>query len=297
MKLPAFVIYILQKRLERLINKAQKNFYPDPIYRPRVNIPYLDDNHDNHKIDVYYAKSKRKNITIIDIHGGGYITGHRICNYELARVFLDDGYDFIACDYAPNLNNRNTIDIVRDCVDCLHFISLHLRELDMQNNRFVICGDSAGGHLALLMAELLNNDALKEKFTTKNINLKLEAILLNCPVYDYVPLGKDMLTRRARRKMYGPTFENIEERVLISPREHIDNLNIPLFVSTSRYDFIREESLTLNKDLEARHYGHTFVDIFSDNKKAGHVHNIVSPTLDESVIVNQAMLTFLSEKL
>ena len=297
MKIPSLAIWFIQKRFERMIAKAVTNFYPDPIYRPKNNIPYLDDNHENHKFDVYYAKAKRKNVTIIDIHGGSYLFGHRLENYNLARIFLDEGYDFIAVDYVPNTGKRNTIDIVRDCVDCLHYISLHLRELNMEDNRFVICGDSAGGHLALLMAEILANDALKEKFTSKNINIKLEAILLNCPVYDYVPLGEDSMTRRARRRMFGPTFENMEERALISPREHIDDVNIPIFLSTSRYDFIRNESITLNKDLEARNIDHNFVDIYSDNKKVAHVHNIIHPKLDESVIVNQAMLTFLSEKL
>lgn len=210
MKVNKFVLFLFQRYFEKLTKKARTNFYPDPIYNPKLNIPYYSDENENHKIDVYYAKAKRKNITLIDIHGGAYLFGHRSQNYHFGRIFLDEGYDFIALDYVTNSKKHNTIDIVKDCVEALYYISLHLKELNMENNRFVIMGDSAGGHLALLMAELLNNEALKEKFTTKNINIQFDAIMLNCPVYDYVPLGEGSMTRGARRKMFGPSFENME---------------------------------------------------------------------------------------
>lgn len=39
----------------------------------------------------------------------------------------------------------------------------------------------------------------------------------------------------------------------------------------------------------------TFVDIASDDKKVGHIHNVTSLDLPESREVNEAMVTFLKK--
>ena len=47
------------------------------------------------------------------------------------------------------------------------------------------------------------------------------------------------------------------------------------------------------KHLKKYNKDYTFLDINSKNILAGHVHNVVSVTLKESVTVNKAMLEFM----
>ena len=294
MKIGALPIIYIKKRLERIIRRARKGFKVDENLKVKFNIPYINDGNDYHKIDVYYATKKKKNRCIIDIHGGAYLFGNRLNNYHFAKFFLEKGFDVITVDYIPNINKRGTMDIVNDVATALEYVASHLKELDLENDDFVMCGDSAGGHLALLFTEMINDDKYRRTVTTRQFNLPVKALLLNCPVYDYLHLGEDSLLKTGQRYMFGPNYQDKIERALIDPRTHIESLSTPLFLSTCRNDFIRKESLTLHDDLEKNNYSHTFIDIDSSNKKVGHVHNIMDMTLEESKIINNAMIDFVN---
>ena len=294
MKIGALPIIYIKRRFERFIAHAHKGFEVDKHLKIKFNVPYIDDGNDYHKIDIYYAEKRKKNRCIIDIHGGAYLFGNRLNNYHLAKFFVDRGYDVVTLDYIPNKKKRGTFDIVNDVAAALEYIYIHLKELELENDDFVMCGDSAGGHLALLFTEMINDDKYRRSVTPRQFALPVKALLLNCPVYDYLHLGEDVLLKSGQRYMFGPHYNDKEERALIDPRSHIDCLSTPLFLSTCRNDFIRKESLALHDDLVNKNYEHTFIDIDSSNKKVGHVHNIMYMELDESKIINNAMVDFIN---
>ena len=78
----------------------------------------------------------------------------------------------------------------------------------------------------------------------------------------------------------------------LSPKTYISSINIPLFLSTCKHDFIRNESMLLNEDMKDKK-NYVFLDIDSDDKNVDHVHNITKPQLEESKKVNNAMARFL----
>ena len=80
---------------------------------------------------------------------------------------------------------------------------------------------------------------------------------------------------------------------LLSPREYIKDFKLPIFLSTCKRDFFRKESMKLNEDMALKDNKYVFVDIDSDNKEVGHVHNVIAPYLEESKRVNQKMFEFI----
>ena len=153
-----------------------------------------------------------------------------------------------------------------------------------------LTGDSAGGHFALYLAEGAEDHSLPvhpERFVS-------QGVLVNCPAYDYELFAlTNGFTESALRWFIGPRYLDKAWMASLSPRTHIASYTGPLFVSTCRNDFIRDEALKLVADCEALGREVEFLDIPSKDKKVGHVHNINFPDLPESREVNGRMAAFM----
>ena len=155
---------------------------------------------------------------------------------------------------------------------------------------YVADGDSAGDHIALYMAEGSEDRTLPihpEIFTVRGV-------LINCPAYDYATFGNSKsFSKSALEWFIGPRYEDREWMTSMSSRTFFSSYHGPLFVSTCTNDFIRSQSLLIKEDSEALARPLVFVDIASDDKKVGHVHNVTDVDLPESREVNARMIEFL----
>lgn len=296
MKSGKFVVNAL-KCFIKIDIKKRRPYYPPHTFREWINVPYVDDGDMHHAYDFYLANEEnRKHVCLIDIHGGSYIIGDHQDNYPFAYEFLKRGYDVCLTDYVPNDGKRGTFDLVKDVIDnILHFMK-NKDKFDLAKDRFVIVGDSAGAHFALLIAELFNNKKAAKGLGLELPDIDISSVVLICPVYDYENLGKWNMTNSALKRMLGPSYHDAEMRKKLSPNTYIESFNLPIFVSTCKHDFIREESLHAYSDLKDRN-NFVFVDIDSDSKKVRHVHNVTHPNLEESIKVNDAIDQFINKNL
>ena len=295
MKVGRLVINMIARGSRKSTLKRRAEFPPYGKYEEKIDIPYIDDGNYHHKFDVVYGKEPSKHCCIIDIHGGSYIFGEHQDQYIFGDFFLKQGYDFVAVDYVPNDGTRKTKDIFDDLHVCFNYIFSHWKELGLEGDDLVITGDSAGGHMALTMAELLLSKEYAAELGYSFPEIKLIACLANCPVYDFVNIGVDNLAKSGMKRMFGPTYVDKKSFELLCPRTHIDLLTCPTFVSTCRNDFIRQQSVLLNEDMKNRNQMFEFFDVNSKDKKVGHVHNVLSPFDEEGTRVNQAMVDFIEK--
>lgn len=286
----------VNKTMLRLVvsaaNKENKALcYADSCVK-RIGVPYVQDAAVAQVVDIYYAPAAiRKDAVLIDIHGGFYVGGMRQNNRYLASVFLQEGYDVVLVEYRLNDGSLDVEDELRDCAAALDYITVHAGELGLNPDRMFLTGDSAGGHLALYMAEGAEDKSLPvhpEHFCVKGV-------LLNCPAYDFASFANpDGWTKEALSWFIGPRYEDKDWMVSLSPRTHVGSYSGPLFVSTCTRDFIRGESLKLKADCDSLGRTVVLVDIQSDDKKVGHVHNVTHPELPASCTVNERMLEFMN---
>ena len=270
---------------------SQEVTYADSCVH-RTGIPYVQDGDPGQVLDIYYAdQSIRKNAVLIDIHGGFYVAGHRENNRPFASAFLKEGYDVVLVEYRLNDGVRDVSDELDDCASALDYLAVHAADLELNPDRMFLTGDSAGGHLALYMAEGASDESLP-------IRPKVfipRGVLLNCPAYDFATFSNpDAFSKSALAWFIGPRYEDREWMESISPRTHISSYRGPLFVSTCTQDFIRMQSLLIKADRDSLALPLDFVDIESDDKKVGHVHNVTKPDLPESQTVNAAMTAFMN---
>ncbi len=296
MKIGHLVVNLLKHNSYKSALKRRKMYPPYGKYGELIDVPYIDDGNYHHKFDVVYGSGEKKNICIIDIHGGSYIFGEHIDQYVFADYFARYGYDFISADYIPNNGKRSTKDIFDDLYQLFQYIFSHLKELKLENDKFVITGDSAGGHLALSFAEAMcDKEYAKELGYEFPEGFKLYACLANCPVYDYVNISKDHLLRSGQKRLFGPEYKDEEKFKLLCPKVHIDSLTCPTFVSTCSQDFLRGHSLDIANDMKDRDVPFELMDLYSETKGIAHVHNVLHPFKKESAEVNDAMIRFIEK--
>lgn len=300
MKTGVIVIKAICFHVTRSGKKSRRLFKPEIPMNIHADIPYMGDEKDLHRYDVCYADKDNphyKNVAIIDFHGGSFLFGYRKNNYPVACHFLKKGFDYITADYIPMRRGRNMNDLVEDCAKCVAHIAAHKKELGLENHRFVLTGDSAGGLLVTLL-QMANDDPSYAKLIGIDLSgLRSEALLLNCPVFDLV--GGDVfgaLTKSGQKLMFGKRSFDKEYISKYSPSAHTESLKSPVFVSTCKKDFIRSESVKVfaflkkRKDLLSR-----TIDL--DDDSIGHVHNIIDVSHPCSIEVNDGMADFIDEAL
>ena len=294
MKIGKFVVEFLKKHLVSGNDKRRKKYPSYDLFDGQLNIPFINDNYFEHKMDVFYApKDIKKDIVIIDIHGGAYVFGNHRDNYLFSLEFIKAGFDFISIDYVPIQGDRCIDNLLSDCVTAINYIFSHIKELKLDNKQFVITGDSAGGHLAFMCALLLNKDIQEKLHFTYVDNVNFECLLLTCPVFNYENVGDGVLSKSGKRRLLGPKYNDLEYLKLYSPSTYIDYLKMPLFLSTCTRDFLREESLSINEIMKNRDNKYQFIDIHSREKKIQHVHNVLFPEHPLSEQVNLEMMKFI----
>ena len=258
-----------------------------------IGVPYVENGAAAQVVDIYYAdKAIRKDAVLIDIHGGFYVGGMRQNNRPFASVFLKEGYDVVLLEYRLNDGVLDVSDELRDCAAALDYLSVHAEELGLNKDRMFLTGDSAGGHLALYMAEGSENRTLPvhtDSFVCKGA-------LLNCPAYDFATFADaEGFADSALEWFIGPNYQDKEWMRAMSPRTYFSDYSGPLFVSTCTNDFIRQQSLILKADCEKLERPLEWVDIESDDRAVGHVHNVVNQDLPESRTVNEKMVAFMNQ--
>lgn len=103
-------------------------------------------------ITVYPSlKHQKKSPAIIFFHGGGWITGSINQFKPHAEYFSQRGATGILVAYRVSSRNHTTpFDTVKDARDAIKFIIQHSKKLGINPHKLVVCGGSAGGHLALI---------------------------------------------------------------------------------------------------------------------------------------------------
>lgn len=266
-------------------------FYADSLEH-KVGIPYVEDGSPSQVLDIYYAEgSLRRDAVLVDIHGGFYVAGKRENNRRFGSVFLKEGYDVVLVEYRLNDGKRDVGDELSDCAAALDYLVVHAAELGLNKDRMFLTGDSAGGHLALYMAE----GAADATLPIRPEVFSPVGVLVNCPAYNFAEYGKlTSYTEGALEWFIGPRYKDEAWMESMSPRTYIGSYAGPLLVSTCTRDFLRGESLRLKADCDSLGRRIDFVDISSDDRKVAHVHNVTNPSLPESQAVNARMIEFMN---
>ena len=258
---------------------------------------YLEDGNEYHKFNLYkLINDKKERPLIIDIHGGAWVYGDKDLKKAFCTSFVERGYDVISLSYRL-VNDVLIKDIVKDIFDCLNYIDENKDKLGVSFKNVFITGDSAGGHLALVVSKILNDKALADELGLKLPSFEVKASLLNHPVPFTTVAGilpgrkitsKLVSVPGVKRALYGKNYKkDIWFQKLADPYVYINKDDkLPKFiVVTSENDHLYYyQSVMLKELFEKEEIDFEFSS--TKDKDACHVYNSILPYTEIGIEAN-----------
>ena len=149
--------------------------------------------------------------SVLLIHGGGWTCGSPDSPLykQIARSFNAIGLCTFSIQYRLAMNNSLTVDdCVKDARSAMRFLKANASELGVDINKVVVCGGSAGAHLALstIMFSTINSD------DDLSISTTPAAAILFSPVIDTSAEGYGNTMLGDRWREFSP-LENIQPQM------------------------------------------------------------------------------------
>ena len=246
---------------------AKKRMLRQNIKKPeslkqQLDIMYGEDKINN-TFDIIYPVSQenKKLTTIINIHGGGYVAGLKeLCIIHCYRL-AETGYCVINMEYTK-AETKGFPTPIFETFQLLNYIQSHeeiARHIDF--DKLFLCGDSAGGHISALVANILESDDLKQKFGVKS-NLKVKGLILHSPVFGVFKFGKLRYLRKKMEEVVYNEYNNQSIKNCCNNLELLSKNFPPCIIFTANNDILNIHTNILikkAKKLNLAVYNYNFI--------------------------------------
>ena len=192
-------------------------------------------------LDIYCPplKGREKYPVLVDVHGGGWITGDKHWRRGLNRAFADMGLCVISPNYGLSPRFRYP-ECVKHLFACFKWICDHAEERRLDLDNVLITGDSAGGQLACLVLAIQNNAEVKARIGAVDSPLRFKGGMLVCGAYDPDSMAKNILSNKLFLEMTGYGRKHLREfndYDLMNPVNFVDkDFPADVMVAYGRFD-------------------------------------------------------------
>lgn len=229
---------------------------PKPVETPagftrQIDVVYTSGKNWEQKLDLYLPPNNGKPTpVVINIHGGGWNHGTKESQSGF-NTFFKMGFAVANIEY--RLTPQATAPAaVEDARCALIYLIKNAKALNIDVNKIVVMGGSAGGHLAL-MAGLLANDHRFDGNCTGVENIKVAAIIDKYGITDVWDwgYGKNITSKSAGRWLGDKAKDEAFARS-VSPITYVSKDNPPVFIAHGDADptVPYEQSVELHKKLK-----------------------------------------------
>ena len=165
---------------------------------------------------------------LINIHGGGWNKGQKESQTGFSTFFKKG---FAVANIAYRLSGQATAPAaVEDARCALIYLIRNAKELNIDVNRIVVMGGSAGGHLAL-MAGMLENDHRFDGNCPGVENIKVAAIIDKYGITDVWDWGYGPIkTSRSATQWLGDKAKDKAFAQSVSPISYVRKTTPPIFI-------------------------------------------------------------------
>jgi len=257
-------------------------------YKSQIDVIYTKVNGWNGRMDFYINPACTNPAPIIiNIHGGGWSEGTK----ESQRgfdTFFNAGFAVANVEYRL-ADVAKAPGAIEDIRSALEYVIRHAKELNIDPQRIVLYGSSAGAHLAL-MGGLLANDRRFDTHCVGKEDMKVAAIISNYAPVDFT--DKTINKNSSIKTLWnwvGDKAGNKSFMAAISPVTYINKNSPPVFIVHGDADPIvpYSQALILHKKLDKAGVPNEFITV------KGGKHGGFSK--DKNTETNKATLEFLKK--
>ncbi len=231
----------VQKKDDKLNNTKKVDL--SSIVKSKYNIAYGADK-ENNLFDIHYPiKAQRKLPTIIVMHGGGYVGGKKENDDQYSKQLASRGFCVVNMEFyrCNDKENKFFMNQIANFYDMYHYLKSN-EELSkfVDYDNIFLSGDSAGGHLIEMIANIQTNKLLdKDKSLLNGPNIK--GVILVSPIFGPFKLAHLPAKFFLKPLIYGP-YKKTE---LLNKKQHGFDLLSKDFPATimfsAKNDFITRQ--------------------------------------------------------
>lgn len=180
------------------------------------DVVYSLQHHNKCKMDIFYPKHTSKNTCLVIFHGGAFWSGDKQGWYGFARYFAKRGYTCACVQYRKTIkpsnmeiksiindivgNSKDGIRIfegdqfpaqIEDVRKSISFLKTNAKKYNLDSDKLITVGASAGGYLAIIAAMIEKDDLLGYGSELNNLNTKPMGVIAYCPLLDVRYEGKN----------------------------------------------------------------------------------------------------------
>ncbi|MDB5203417.1 MAG: alpha/beta hydrolase [Ferruginibacter sp.] len=276
---------------------AAASFAQDSVYKKveypagfseKIDVVYTKVEDWEGRMDLYLPPSTNAPTpVIINIHGGGWNKGVKESQTGF-NTFFKLGFAVANIEYRLS-QQAPAPAAVQDTRCALIYLIKHAKELNIDVNRIVIMGGSAGGHLAL-MGGLLANDHRFDNNCPVTENIKIAAIIDKYGISDVWDWGYGpRITSKSAKQWLGDKAADQAFAATVSPMTYVTKNSPPTFIVHGDADptVPYQQSVDLHKKFMSVGVKTEFMTV------EGGVHGKFPA--DKNSEVNKAIVNFLKE--
>lgn len=190
-------------------------------YNGLIDVVYKNVNSTNTRMDIYYPTNPTTPVpVVINMHGGGWSGGFKEEQGGF-NMYFDRGYAVANVEYRLR-GEALAPACVEDVRGALNYVLNHAQELNINVNKVIFQGGSAGGHLALMGGYLQNNKIYDNDCVQYSNPIKIMAVIDKYGPCDFTQL----MTYSSLISWTGSRFSDLTFVNSLSPIEYV-NANTP----------------------------------------------------------------------
>jgi len=181
---------------------AQQKLTPDTI------VSYKKINDTNLKLHIFYptkTNTKKPTAAIVFFFGGGWTGGHPRQFYQQSEYLASRGILAISAEYRiKSKHSTSPFECVEDGKSAIRWVRAHAKELNIDPNKIVASGGSAGGHIAVCTALIYGKESNGEDLSISPVP---NAIAVYNPVLDTTDKGYGSEKVKGRETEISPSHQ------------------------------------------------------------------------------------------
>src|SRR5579859_4484013 len=146
-------------------------------YQMYPNVTYLTMGETQLKMDIYRRRTATTpQPTIIYMHGGFWVAGNKEAAILNVLPWMEMGWNVVNVEYrlGPNTLAPGALE---DCFCALRYVAQQAMMYNVDVNRIVVTGESAGGHLALALGIIPESEGVDRECAANTPLPKVAAVL------------------------------------------------------------------------------------------------------------------------
>ena len=246
------------------------------------NISYIDDLKEEHKLDIYYKNKKELKPILIDLHGGGFISGSKDLNRLFGNTMASKGYLVFNLNYRLAYPKISVFDQVEDISMALNWILKHIKEYNGDIHNLYLSAHSSSCVLAIIESLLCESKKMQEHFQIIKRNYHYQGLFLDCGFFSFYNIFYYGL-----RRMIFPKNYKLDKRYQDMKFNQNKELNLlpKVFLLTTKYDKTKSMVKQFQKILIKNKINYKL----RINSLGKHVDILFNPTSEENIRVMEEL--------